>query len=181
MPDETQSFAVWLTGLPASGKSTLAAQLAAALRRQGIRPAVLESDALRPILTPHAQYSAADRDSFYAQLAAIGVLLTRQGIPVLFDATANLRRYRDAARLAIPAFFEVYVDCPLPVCQARDPKGIYRAAANVPGLHAPYEPPLAPEFTVRHGDPDVVARILALLPIGGAPCSEKPSPASPRS
>ena len=181
MPDKPQAFAVWLTGLPASGKSTLAATLSAELHRRGIRPAVLESDALRPILTPHAQYSASERDTFYTQLAAIGILLTRQGIPVIFDATANLRRYRDAARRAIPAFFEVYVDCPLPVCQARDPKGIYRAAANVPGLQAPYEPPLAPERTVRHGDPDAAARILALLPLGDAPCSEKPSPASPRS
>jgi adenylylsulfate kinase len=73
--------------------------------------------------------------------------------PVLFDATANLRQYRDAARKRIARFAEIYVDTPLEVCRVRDTKGLYEAGktANLPGGGAPYEPPPAPELTV-HGD-----------------------------
>jgi adenylylsulfate kinase len=149
---------VWVTGVPASGKSTLVAALVAQLRERGVKPAVLESDAMRPILTPHAGYREDDRELFYRVLAGLGVLLTRHGIPVIFDATANRRSYRNRARRAIPRFIEVFVECPLPVAMARDPKNIYRKAREgeasaVPGLQAAYEPPEAPEVVVR-GDRD---------------------------
>jgi adenylylsulfate kinase len=83
----------------------------------------------------------------------IGTLLIQHGVPVIFDATANRRRYRDQAREQIPRFMEVYVDCPLETCIARDPKGIYRkaregAAGTVPGLQSVYEPPENPELIV---------------------------------
>ena len=76
----------------------------------------------------------------------IGALLVTHGVPVIFDATANRRAYRAGARAAIERFIEVYVDCPLDVCIARDPKGIYRKAqtgqaSTVPGLQASYEAP----------------------------------------
>jgi adenylylsulfate kinase len=160
---------VWITGLPASGKSTVAAALAGELRALGVRAAVLESDQLRPILLPRGGYDDAGRDQFYRQLAAMGALLVRQGVPVIFDATANRRRYRDEARREIPRFIEVYLDCPLSVCMARDPKGIYRraqqgAAANVPGLQAGYEPPPAPDVVIREEAPaDAARRIVAKL------------------
>jgi adenylylsulfate kinase len=104
-------------------------------------------------------------------MAYIGGLLTRHGVPVIFDATANRRAYRDEARRRIPQFLEVYVACPLPVCEARDPKGIYRRARegkapNVPGVQAEYEPPLAPDLVVR-GDAekpaDAARRIVVAL------------------
>lgn len=171
MPIEPEAFAVWVTGLPASGKSTLAAALSARLHALGIDAAVLESDALRPVFTPRARYRDADRDVFYRQLAYVGALLTRHGVPVIFDATANRRRYRDEARAAIPRFLEVYVECPLETCVARDPKGIYRrakrgSATAVPGLQAPYEPPETPDVTVR-GDrespAEAAGRVVAKL------------------
>jgi adenylylsulfate kinase len=107
---------------------------------------VLESDALRPIFSSHPGYTDEDRDAFYRQLVYVGALLTRHGVPVIFDATANRRRYREHARKEIPAFLEVYVDCPLATCIARDPKRIYRSAqegnaTTVPGLQSAYEPP----------------------------------------
>lgn len=153
-----QGFAVWITGLPASGKSTLAAALARALEALGIDAAVLESDALRKVFTPNPRYDDGERDVFYASLAHVGEILTRHGVPVIFDATANRRAFRDRARKAIPKFLEVHVSCPLAVCVARDPKGIYRRgsrgeAARVPGLQADYEPPLHPDVEVR-GDRD---------------------------
>lgn len=147
------AFAVWLTGLPASGKSAIARALAAQLHARGVDCAVLESDVMRTQLTPFARYDEAERDFFYATLAGLGVSLVRQGRPVIFDATANRRRYRDAARESIGRFLEAHVDTPPEVCAARDPKGLYhdRKISSLPGVYAPYEPPLAPEI-VLHGD-----------------------------
>jgi adenylylsulfate kinase len=145
-----------MTGLPASGKSTVTAALKAQLLGREVDVAVLESDILRGVLTPHPRYDEAERDTFYRQMVFIGTLLTQHGVPVIFDATANRREYRDLARRQIPRFFEVYVDTPLEICKARDPKGIYRGAGEktantVPGLQSRYEPPEHPEVVV-HGD-----------------------------
>lgn len=132
--------------------------------------AVLESDVLRPIFTPHPRYDEVEREAFYRQVAYVGALLTRHGVPVIFDATANRRRYRDEAREKIPKFIEVYVNCPLETCIARDPKGIYRKAregeANtVPGLQSAYEPPEKPELIVDGGreTPESAARRVMVL------------------
>lgn len=165
------AFAVWLTGLPSCGKSTIAAALVRRLRPYGMEPAVLESDTLRRVLTPAPDYSAEERDRFYAAIAHIGSLLAAHGVPVIFDATANRRNYRDAARAAIKNFVEVYVDCPREVCAQRDVKGIYAAAAlgratTVPGLQVPYEPPASPDLVVAgvSGSPDeAAAAIVSLL------------------
>ena len=138
------SFAVWLTGQSGSGKSTLARELVELLHRRGVEVSVLESDVMRTQLTPHARYDDADRDFFYGALADIGVGLVEKGRSVVFDATANRRAYRDAARKRIARFAEVYVDTPLEVCRARDPKGLYRG-----GMRMDYEPPLAPEVTLQ--------------------------------
>jgi adenylylsulfate kinase len=165
------SFGVWLTGLPACGKSAIARELARLLHVRGVTAAVLESDVLRTQITPYARYDEAERDLFYAALAELGAFLAAQGRPVIFDATANRRRYRDAARARIARFAEVFVDTPPEVCAARDPKGLYRAAregrsATLPGAQAAYEPPQAPELVVRGdaGTPEEGARaVLALL------------------
>jgi adenylylsulfate kinase len=151
--NEQQGFAVWLTGIPASGKSSVASELVKKLQADGVSVAVLESDEMRNILTPEPNYGEEERDRFYRQLAQIGQLLTRSGVNVIFDATANKRVYRDYARKLIEKFVEVYVECPLEVCAARDPKGIYakagrKQASSVPGLQTPYEPPLTPEVTL---------------------------------
>jgi adenylylsulfate kinase len=145
------SFALWLTGLSGSGKSAIARALLEKLHERGVEAAVLESDVMRTQLTPFPRYDEAGRDAFYGLLAAVGTLIVSEGKPVLFDATANRRAYREAARKGIARFAEVYVDTPLEVCAARDTKGLYRKGAALPGAGAPYEPPLSPELTV-HGD-----------------------------
>lgn len=152
-PKPKNAFAIWVTGLPASGKSTLVTSLKAQLENRGIDVAVLESDVLRQMLTVRPRYDEQERETFYRQMVYIGALLTRHGVPVIFDATANRRRYRDQARQQIPDFMEVYVECPLEVCITRDPKGIYRkahegGADTVPGLQSTYEPPAQPELIV---------------------------------
>jgi len=156
---------MWVTGLPASGKSTLVKALTAQLAARGVDVEVLESDVLREVFTPHPRYDEEERDAFYQQITFVGVLLAKHGVPVIFDATANRRAHRDAARQAIPRFLEVYVETPLAVCMARDHKGIYakareHAATAVPGLQAPYDPPESPDLVV-HGDretPEAAAR-----------------------
>jgi adenylylsulfate kinase len=169
--DREPAFAVWLTGLPASGKSTVARALVAELQALGVHPAVLESDAVRREITPNATYGEVERDAFYATLAYLARALVAHGVPVIVDATANRRAYRDRAREAIPRFLEVHVRCPIAVCQARDPKGIYRRGAegkapNVPGVSAPYETPLLPEVIIdgERDDPAAAAgRIVSAL------------------
>ena len=157
-PRFKDAFAVWVTGLPASGKSTLVASLKALLAARGMDAAVLESDVLRKVFTSQPQYGEEEREAFYRQMVYVGVLLTQHGVPVIFDATANRRSYRDRARRQIPRFLEVYVACPLETCMARDPKGIYRAAregaaTTVPGLQTGYEAPENPDVVVN-GDRD---------------------------
>ncbi len=156
------NFAIWITGLPASGKSTVTAALVPLLKAAGVVPAVLESDRLRTILTPAPTYSSEERDRFYLQMTLIGAMLFDAGIPVIFDATANRRTYREYARSVITRFLEVYIECPLETCAARDPKGIYAAArrlSTVPGLHVPYEPPISPDIVLHCGqDPGTAAR-----------------------
>ncbi len=156
-----QGFAVWITGIPASGKSSITGELAERLRSAGTPVMVLESDGMRAILTPEATYSLEERDRFYRTLVQIGEAVTRNGVSVIFDATANRRVYRDQARSRIAKFVEVYVRCPLDVCRERDPKGIYKRAATgqtatVPGMQTAYEEPVRPEITLdgreRPGD-----------------------------
>lgn len=154
MADKTPAFAIWVTGLPASGKSTVVKALASALAARGVDVAVLESDVLRTVFTPHPRYDEEERDTFYRQLVYVGVLLAQHGVPVIFDATGSKRAYRDHARAQISRFLEVYVDCPLEICMSRDPKGIYRAGRDgtaniVPGLQDAYELPVNPDVMVR--------------------------------
>ena len=169
--ENKQAFAVWITGLPASGKSTVTKALTAQLKEFGIDAAVLESDELRKILTPEPRYDDKERERFYGQMNYIGALLARHGVPVIFDATGNRRTWREEARRSIAHFIEVYVNAPIEVCMARDPKGIYHhgrggQASTVPGLQADYEQPVNPDVVIDgdHEAPDSAAkRIISTL------------------
>ena len=151
--DHLPSFAIWLTGLPASGKSTIVAALKPGLEGLGRVVEVLESDAVRRVLTPTPTYSPDERNLFYRALALIGARLVAHGVTVIFDATANKRAYRDFARSLIPKFIEVAVECPLQLAMQRDYKGTYQRgqrgeSMTVPGLQDPYEAPLNPEVRI---------------------------------
>ena len=155
------SFALWLTGRPASGKSAIARELVRLLHDRGVDVSVLESDVMRTQLTPFPRYDDADRDFFYRTLAEIGAQLVKGGRPVVFDATANRRAYRDAGRKAIERFAEVHLDTPLEICKARDPKGLYRG-----GMTIDYETPLTPELVIHaaHASPvDAARQVMVLL------------------
>lgn len=150
---QPQSFAIWLTGLPASGKSTIVSALKPQLEGLGLTVEVLESDEVRRVLTPTATYSDAERDLFYRALAFTGQKLVAHGVTVLFDATASRRVYRDFARSVIPRFIEVSVECPIAICMERDKKGTYLKgqrgdSLTVPGLQSPYEAPTKPDLRI---------------------------------
>lgn len=152
-----KGWAIWITGLPASGKTTVAKLLREKLREEEIKVQVLESDELRKILTPDPTYGSQERSIFYNSIVYIGTLLTDNGVNVIFDAVANRRKWREKARKNIKQFVEVYVDTPLAVCMERDPKGIYEKAekgkaSTVPGLQAGYERPENPEVVVDGTD-----------------------------
>ncbi|MGH7180784.1 MAG: adenylyl-sulfate kinase [Nitrospiraceae bacterium] len=151
--NRSESFAIWITGLPASGKSTIVSALKPQLEGLGLTVEVLESDEVRRIITPIPTYSEAERDLFYRALAFTGQRLVAHGVTVLFDATASRRIHRDFARSAIPCFIEVAVECPLTTCMERDKKGTYRKgqlgeSLTVPGLQSPYEAPLNPDLRI---------------------------------
>jgi adenylylsulfate kinase-like enzyme len=161
------SFAVWITGPPAAGKSTIARQLSSLLEASGVRAVRLESDELRSILTPGPTYEREERDRFYAVLADLAALLSAQGFAVLIDATGTRRAYRGRAREKIGNFLEVLVRTPREIREARDPKGLYRLARegrapHLPGSGEPYEEPDHPELTVA-GDADAAESARQIL------------------
>ena len=149
----SKAFAMWITGLPASGKSTIVSALKPQLEGLGLTVEVLESDEVRRVITPTPTYSEAERDLFYRALAFTGQRLVAHGVTVVFDATASRRVYRDFARSVIPRFIEVAVECPLTTCMERDKKGTYRKgqlgeSLTVPGLQSPYEAPINPDLRI---------------------------------
>ena len=145
------SWAVWLTGPPAAGKTSVARAFLELARKEGIRAIHLESDELRRILTPAPTYEPAERDRFYAQVAALAALLVGQGFPVVIDATAPRRAHREKARELIGRFLEIHVDAPAALREERDPKGLYRKAReglapHLPGATEAYEDPVRPDL-----------------------------------
>jgi adenylylsulfate kinase len=160
---------VWCTGLPASGKSTLAHTLAARLRELGIATLILDGDEVRAALVPAPGYDDDARDAFYATLGHLAVLAAAQGLIVVVPATAHRRAWRDQTRAAAPRFVEVHVATPIEECRRRDPKRLYaERTAALPGTGVAYEPPLAPEIVVRPGaEPAAIDAIIEVLEHGG--------------
>lgn len=171
------SWAIWVTGRPGSGKSVIARAAAAELRTLGEPVQVLELDEVRKAITPQPRYTDGERDVVYRALGYMAALLTEAGVPVIIDATAHRRAWRDLARAAIPHFAEVQLLCPPEVCRERErtrtrghaPRGIYEQAgkpgATVPGVDVPYETALAPELTIDTAAeriPQAAARIVGL-------------------
>ncbi|HZX47608.1 MAG TPA: adenylyl-sulfate kinase [Nitrospirota bacterium] len=149
-----EGFAIWLTGLPASGKTAVAEAIIRRVEElYEIKVQHLESDALRKVLTPEPSYSLTEREWFYDVLVFMGEMLTRNGTNVIIDATGNRKAHRDKARNATGKFLEVYIRCPLKTCMDRDPKGIYRLAqlgktTTVPGIQDVYEEPVSPDLII---------------------------------
>ena len=160
---------VWLTGVPSSGKSTLARQVAQRLPGA----LLLDSDEVRAALVPEPGYDPKARDAFYTTLANLAALLAKQGHRVLVPATAHKRAYREHARRVAPRFCEVYVEVSREEAERRDAKGLYAAVREgsvrgVPGADVEYEAPVSPDVVARGGkDADAVQRILEVVDTAG--------------
>jgi len=164
-------FTVWFTGLPSSGKSTLASLLHTELDEIGLSAEVLDGDEMRQRLTKGLGFTKEGRDENISRIAYVAKLLTRVGAVAITAAISPYKDLRDLARAEIGNFVEVYVNCPLQVCMQRDVKGLYAKAlkgeiANFTGISDPYEPPVNPEVilhTDRESPEESLKKILVRL------------------
>lgn len=165
---------LWMTGLSGSGKSTLAKGAEAQLVRAGRRAYRLDGDNLRHGICSDLGFSERDRRENLRRIAHVSILLADAGSVVIAAAISPLAEHRDRARAAhaeagLP-FAEIFVDAPLDVCEARDPKGLYAKArkgelVGFTGIDAPFEKPRHPELHLRTADMtfgDAVTRLVAL-------------------
>lgn len=149
---------IWLTGLPASGKSTTAYALESVLIETGFLAYVLDGDNVRHGLNKDLGFSAADRAENIRRIAETAKLFADAGIIVITSFISPYRMERDFARRIHLAsghnFAEIHIATPVEVCEKRDPKGLYGRARRgevkgFTGIDDPYEPPLAPELVCR--------------------------------
>ena len=160
---------LWLTGLSGAGKSTIAYAVERELLAQGLHAYVLDGDNIRRGLSAGLGFSPEERSEHIRRIAAAAGLFADAGIIVLVAAISPSRRDRDRARAASPGYFhEVFVDAPLAVCEARDPKQLYQRArrgeiADFTGISAPFEPPDAPDLHLDTDRQDLDACVDALL------------------
>lgn len=145
---------IWFTGLPSSGKSTIADTLAERLSEKGFKVERLDADIVRRHLWGELGYTKQDRDENIRRAAFLAGLLTRNDIVTITTFISPYRELRGYARESIGAFVEVYVKCPVEICAQRDPKGLYRKAlageiSNFTGVSDPYEEPLNPEVLIE--------------------------------
>ncbi|MGA3284168.1 MAG: adenylyl-sulfate kinase [Verrucomicrobiota bacterium] len=147
---------VWLTGLPAAGKSTIAAELERVLFRNGCQTLVLDGDRVRLGLCRDLGFSPQARQENIRRVGEVARLFANAGFICITAFISPYRTDRAVAQGLMTGgkFFEVYVNAPLSVCEARDPKGLYakarrRQLKNFTGISAPYEPPLNPEIELH--------------------------------
>jgi adenylyl-sulfate kinase len=171
MKQKNKGFTLWFTGLPCSGKSTLAELVAAELGRRGRGVEILDGDVVRTHLTKGLGFSKEDRDENIRRIGFVCGLLSKHGAAAIVAAISPYRSVRDDIRSRTENFVEVYVNTPLEVCIERDVKGMYKKALageikNFTGIDDPYEPPLNPELVIEteKETPEIsTARILAKL------------------
>jgi len=145
-----------LTGLPGSGKTTLAKRVASELRRLGYKVEVLDGDWVRKTINPDAGFTKEQRELHLRRVAWIARLLARNGVATLCSFVSPYRDVRKAVREIIEEevpFYEIYVKASVEECIKRDPKGLYKKALrgeikHFTGISDPYEPPESPDLVV---------------------------------
>jgi len=166
-----KGFVVWLTGLPASGKTTIARKLEERLKECGWDTEVLDGDELRKGLSEDLGFSREDRLRHGRRVAYLAKMLAKHGVAVIVSLVSPYKAMRNHARSLIEKFIEVYVKCSVETCMKRDPKGLYKKAVegkikNFTGISDPYEEPESPEVIVdtENMDPErCVQKILEKL------------------
>lgn len=148
-----KSFTVWFTGLPCSGKTTLSNAVEIELRSQDLGVILLDGDRLRKKLSRNLGFSKKDRFTHVQRVTDLAASLNEDGDIALVSLISPYRAMRENARKQIETFVEVFVQCPLAICEKRDVKGMYKLARrggikHFTGVSDVYEKPLNPEIVV---------------------------------
>jgi adenylyl-sulfate kinase len=180
-----RSWLIWLTGLSGAGKSSLAEALVERLRARNVQVFHLDGDRFRRILGNDLGFTAADRAENLRRASSVASLLVEGGTAVVAAFISPCVADRDSIRALFPSgtFVEVFVRCPLEVCEERDTKGLYARArrgeiADFTGISAPYEEPTSAEMVIDTNEEALeacVSRLEALalqlqLNVGTAAC-----------
>ena len=165
-----EGFVVWMTGLPGSGKSTIARLVSGRLREEyGRNVEVLDGDEIRKGLSRDLGLSREDREEHNHRVAYVAKVLSRNGVVVISALIAPYASSRAAAKEMIgpERFVETFIRAPLAVCEKRDPKGLYARArrgeiTNMTGIQDPFEEPKEPDIVVdtSRSSPDESAAFL---------------------
>lgn len=171
----TGGATIWLTGVPAAGKSTIAAAACEALATRGARPVHIDGDDLRRGLNSDLDFTASGRSEAVRRAGEVASLLAAAGLVAVVSLVSPYLEDRLTVRnlhleRGLP-FVEVWVSAPLEVCALRDPKGLYARAGRgelrgLTGVDDPYEPPTCPEADIptdRVGVPEAVSMVLEAL------------------
>jgi bifunctional enzyme CysN/CysC len=171
-----KGLTLWLTGLPAAGKSTVAIEVHRRLVAAGRAASVLDGDELRRGLCADLGFSRPDRAENVRRVGEVAMLLAGAGVIAIVALVSpyggDRDRVRDSHRRAGLAFLEIFVDTPQAVCEARDPKGLYARArageiSGFTGVDDPYEPPRQPHLRLRPEHGDAAAQAVRVLEIVG--------------
>jgi len=150
-----KSVVLWFTGLSGSGKSTLAHAVEEELHQIGCRTIVLDGDNMRHGLCKDLDFSDESRKENIRRIGEVAKLFIESGVITLTAFISPFKEERDKVRklLANQDLIEIYVKCPISVCEARDVKGMYKKAKaneikNFTGISSPYEAPESPDLIV---------------------------------
>jgi adenylyl-sulfate kinase len=162
---------LWFTGLPSSGKSTIAREVFQRLLDRGLPVELLDGAEVRESLSRGLGFSKEDREEHIRRIGYVAKLLSRNGVIAICAAVSPYRATRDEVRRNTTHFVEIYVECPVEVAEKRDRDGWYARARrgevqDFTGVNAPYEPPTSPEVHIRSDHEsvdDAATRVLARL------------------
>ena len=168
---------IWLTGIPGSGKTTLAIELQKHFEKKGSPIEILDGDEIRKTLSKDLGFSPEDRKEHNRRVIFVAKILAKNGVTTIIPLISPYRETRANARKEIPNFVEVWVKASVDECKKRDPKGLYKKAMageikNLTGLQAPYEEPQNPELildTEKHSIEESVELITSTLDKLGYP------------
>lgn len=158
----------WITGLPGSGKTTIANAVVRALRDKKRQPVLLDGDDMRTVLNRRDQHDRATRLELAGTYARLAHLLAHQGFDVVCATVSLFHTIHEWNRLNLPNYFETYLHVPLETLIKRNQKSLYSRAAigvsaDVPGINQVFEEPQAPDLVVRNDgndEPDRIAQVL---------------------
>jgi len=165
-----KSVVVWFTGLSGSGKSTLAHAVEESLYQMGCRTIVLDGDNVRHGLSSDLDFSNSGRKENLRRIGEVSKLFVEGGLITLTAFISPFIDDRKKVRSLFPHgdFLEIFVDCPIEVCEGRDVKGLYNKARqgiikDFTGINAPYEPPIKPELTIHTADQTLTESVESVL------------------